>query len=207
MTNKRHWVKNLSLCGVLAFIFSVFLGSCTTLGETVSSDWPDLRIKSDKSGNSSSIRSVALNNDFLNAPLELYIEQKENVKILRFRAVHSCDSANDGLSLNKAVLTNDQGGNSEYSFDISAVNRNVISGGGFRETADIAFSSYTAESSGIGQHSEPQKIKTLLELLNGTNIKLRLSGDKYSDYNISEAHIAALKNILMYYVNITAKIE
>jgi hypothetical protein len=220
MTNKKRlMVKNFS--GVLILLFSALIGSCSSLGETVSPDWPDLKISHDEFRNISFVQSVTLNGGFSSSPLELYIGINESGKILRFRATYN---GNGWIFFDNAILINDQGGNIQYTFDRSQLDRDVISGGNVRESVDIAFSTFvnadgelaqlaakvgedTTASLGIGKHSDPEKIKNLLELLNGTNVRLRLSGDKYQEYKISDVHLVALKNVIGYYESITVKIE
>ncbi len=175
----------------------------SNLGEPVSTDWSDLRIKHDEFRNISFIQSVALSSDVSNSPVSLYISQIENTDILRFRAEY-LDIG--WIFLDNAIFINDQGKNIQYSFDISEVDRSVFSGRWVKEVVDVVFSHFTTVD-GIGQHSDINKIKDLQELLNGTNIRLRLSGDKYREYNISDSHVTALKNMIAYYESITLKIE
>jgi hypothetical protein len=217
MTNKSSWFIKV-LFGLLV---SGLIGSCANLEESISSDWPDLRISRDEFRNISFIESAILNGGFLSSPLELYIGISESTKTLRLRVTYY---GSEWIFFEEAILINDQGGNLQYTFDIFKLDRDVLSGSKVRETVDVAFSSFIYENSEpgelsekagenataisqIGQHSSVQKIKDLLELLNGTNVRLRLTGDKYQDYKISNAHLVALRNMIVYYETITAKIE
>ena len=204
MTTKKMWINRMNTRIILFFILSLLV-SCATgahLGEKVSPDWPDLRIDRDEFRNIAFIQSVVLNigHGFTApSPIELYIGILEDGNSLRLRATFN---GSRWIFFNRAILINDQGGNIQYNFNTSDINRTVISGNHVRERVDVPFSAYL-----MGIHTEAEKIKELRQFLNGTNIRLRLSGESYREYNISDRFVTALKDIITYYESITSVIE
>jgi hypothetical protein len=218
MKNKKLLIVK-ALVGVLVLMFLVLIGSCATSGNPVSSDWPDMRINHDEFQNISFVQSTKLNGLGSWVPMELYIGISEDIKILRLKIVYR---GRNWIFFEKVTLVNDQGSNVQYTFNRSDINRNVLSGAGIQETADVVLSVFNEGSEfsdistetkelieilQIGKHSNEQKIKELKELVNGTNIRLRFTGDKYQDVKIHDTYLAGLRNVIAYYESITAKIE
>jgi hypothetical protein len=228
--------KNLmvkTLVGIFALIFAIFVVSCASimgLGEPLSSDWPDLRIRYDEFNKISFIESSHLNyNGLGGGHWHLYIAVSENSKVLRLNLGYS---GSGWIFFDKAILINDQGNNIQYTFNQSDLKRKVRYGGSVGESVDIALSVFIDETGeiaeltkkiqqiqqsdvsedvkallGIKQHSDVAKIKELKELLGGTNIRLRLTGDSYSEFKIPNSNVISLKSMIAYYESITAKIE
>lgn len=195
--------KKLAAGPLVLMILPLFF-SCATgagLGEPVSSDWPDLRVRRDNFQNAYFVHSAALNRELVFNPIFLYVVKTETSTVLRFRTVYTGDW---WLFFNRVILANEQGVNFQFDFESAHINRVVVGrGGGIRETADIAVSGFVRD-----RHSQPDRVRQLRELFDGTNVRVRLTGGgRTQDYNIFQSNVAALRDMIAYFESITSTIE
>lgn len=114
-------------------------------------------------------------------PIRLYIGQKEDNKFLRCYIHYS---GKDWIFFDKIYLINKE--NKRFITDVYFYNKNTdVRDGHVYESIDFVIKN--------------DEIEDFLELLNGTSISIRLSGNRNKEYKIKERNVKAMKEIIDFY--------
>ena len=116
--------------------------------------------------------------------LKPYISVKDNVVRLRLETIYK---GFGWLFFKKAIVIVD---GVNYEYDAGTTDREVLSGSSVREESDV---------------SVDENILKILNLIASSNnpVEMRLTGDKYSDFKISEKQKERIKSVLDLYFKLT----
>ncbi len=115
-------------------------------------------------------------------PLDMYIGKDEENKWLRIRFRYK---GSDWIFFDTITIINSNGSSISWKINSWDKNEEILDYGNVYESIDISLSD-----------SKKEELKSLLK---GNQIKIRLSGKKYNDYNIDDEYALALLEIITTY--------
>jgi len=135
--------------------------------------------------------------DTISGPFKLYIVKGENSKALRILFSYF---GSDWIFFENAILLNEEGRRVSYIFKSYDKTTEVISGNVFERMDYLLATVMTLNEKTYDLNLE--NVQQLQELLEGKNIRIRLTGKYYKDYTLNYIQAKAFVDTIKYYIDL-----
>jgi hypothetical protein len=164
-----------------------YICSCSTIGYKAITSFPNEKIlkKYDNFRNITFYKHKAFTEigSINYSPIEIYVIESQSATYMRLKFLYR---GSNWIFFENAYIVNSEQERMSFYFRPDNLKSDVISGNSLRELADIRLSD--------------DKAKELINIINGNNVKLRLSGEKYREYSLRKRQIKGLQEIYDFYI-------